>query len=109
MKNIKNVLASASTLAAMASIGMTQVFAGSSAIASDPSQKVNGSNALTGIIDTLCSIAKYVGVALAAYGVYEVVQSFMQNQPEAKTKGIVMVACGAAMMGMKTLVDNVLK
>ena len=93
MKNIKNVLASASTLAAMASIGMTQVFAeGGGFIENGAEGTVDGNAALGGIIDTLCSIAMYVGIALAAYGVYEVVQSFMQNQPEAKTKGIVLAA-----------------
>ena len=49
------------------------------------------------IINILLSISKYVGIALVVYGVYEVVMSFMQNQPEAKTKGIIMLLCGAVM------------
>ena len=38
-------------------------------------------------------------------GVYEIVMSFMQNQPEAKTKGIIMAISGAVMIGLKPIVE----
>jgi hypothetical protein len=57
------------------------------------------------IIGILLTITRYVGVALVIYGVYEVVMSFMQNQPEAKTKGIVMALAGVAMIALKSILS----
>jgi hypothetical protein len=59
------------------------------------------------IIGILLSITRYVGVALVIYGVYEIVMSFMQNQPEAKTKGIVMALAGVVMVGLKTVLTSI--
>ncbi len=50
-------------------------------------------------------ITKWIGVALILYGIYEIVMSFMQNQPEAKTKGIIMAVSGAVMIGIKPIVE----
>lgn len=55
------------------------------------------------IIGVLLTITRFVGVALIVYGVYEVVMSFMQNQPEAKTKGIIMALAGAVMTALKSI------
>lgn len=55
------------------------------------------------IIGILLTITRYVGVALVIYGVYEVVMSFMQNQPEAKTKGIIMALAGVVMIALKSI------
>lgn len=55
------------------------------------------------IIGILFTITRFVGVALVVYGVYEIVMSFMQNQPEAKTKGIIMALAGVVMIGLKTI------
>lgn len=59
------------------------------------------------IIGILLTITRYVGVALVIYGVYEVVMSFMQNQPEAKTKGIIMALAGVAMIALKSILAAV--
>jgi len=58
------------------------------------------------IIGLLLSITRYVGVALVIYGVYEIVMSFMQNQPEAKTKGIIMALAGAIMIALKSVLQG---
>jgi hypothetical protein len=58
------------------------------------------------IIGILLTITRYVGIALVIYGVYEIVMSFMQNQPEAKTKGIVMALAGVVMVGLKTIISS---
>lgn len=55
------------------------------------------------IIGILLTISRYVGLALIIYGVYEIVMSFMQNQPEAKTKGIVMALAGVVLVGLKSV------
>ena len=71
------------------------------------SNKDVGADELMGkIIGMLLSITRYVGVALVIYGVYEVVMSFMQNQPEAKTKGIIMALAGAIMIALKSVLGT---
>lgn len=61
-------------------------------------------NALMGkIIGILLTITRFVGVALIVYGVYEIVMSFQQQQPEAKTKGIIMALSGVAMVALKSI------
>lgn len=90
----------AATMAASAMIGATGAVAfadGGGSLDSD------GNNIMKNIISLLFTISKYVGMALIIYGVYEIVMSFMQQQPEAKTKGIVMALCGAAMTMLQEL------
>ena len=58
------------------------------------------------IIGILLTITRYVGVALIVYGVYEIVMSFMQNQPEAKTKGIIMALAGVVMVALKSVLKG---
>lgn len=59
------------------------------------------------ILGILLTITRFVGVALIIYGVFEVVMSFMQNQPEAKTKGIIMALAGAVMTALKTVLRTI--
>lgn len=58
------------------------------------------------IIGILLTITRFVGVALVIYGVYEIVMSFMQNQPEAKTKGIIMALAGVVMIALKSVLSS---
>lgn len=58
------------------------------------------------IIGILLTITRFVGVALVVYGVYEIVMSFMQNQPEAKTKGIIMALAGIVMTALKSILKS---
>ena len=58
------------------------------------------------VIGILLTITRYAGVALCVYGVYEIVMSFMQSQPEAKTKGIIMALSGVAMISMKSILGS---
>ena len=62
---------------------------------------------MNNVIGILLTIARYAGIALLVYGIYEVVMSFMQQQPEAKTKGIIMAICGVVLIALKTLVNVV--
>lgn len=59
------------------------------------------------VIGILLTITRFVGVALVIYGVYEIVMSFMQNQPEAKTKGIIMALAGIVMVGLKSILQSI--
>lgn len=67
---------------------------------------VNAGSLMGKIIGILLTITFYVGIALLIYGIYEIVMSFMQNQPEAKTKGIIMALSGAVMMGLKPILTS---
>lgn len=66
----------------------------------------SASSLMGNIIGILLTITRYVGVAMVIYGVYEIVMSFMQNQPEAKTKGIVMALSGVVMIGLKGVLSG---
>lgn len=68
---------------------------------------VDASNMMGKIIGILLTITRFVGVALVVYGVYEIVMSFMQNQPEAKTKGIVMALAGVVMIALKSILQGI--
>ena len=57
------------------------------------------------VLGYMFTVTKWAGIALILFGVYEVVMSFMQNQPEAKTKGIIMAVAGAVMIGLKPIVE----
>lgn len=55
------------------------------------------------VIGIIVTITRYAGVGLAVYGVVEIVMAYMQQQPEAKTKGIIMLLCGAVMFTIKSV------
>lgn len=93
--------------------GMMTAQVGLTASADDfDSVKVSGKDANAGdlmgkVLGILLTITRYVGVALVIYGVYEIVMSFMQNQPEAKTKGIIMALAGVIMIALKSVLKSV--
>lgn len=101
---MRNLMTGVTALSAVTGMAATQAFASDFAEQVTITGSSADGNALMGkIIGILLTITRYVGVALVIYGVYEVVMSFMQNQPEAKTKGIVMALAGVVMIGLKSL------
>lgn len=100
----RKIMTGAGIMSAMASMSATTAFA---SFGEDVTVKANGSTNATEmmgkIIGILLTITRFVGVALVVYGVYEVVMSFMQNQPEAKTKGIIMALAGIVMTALKSI------
>lgn len=72
-------------------------------IDTNKTSQANADTLMADIIGILLTISRYVGLALIIYGVYEIVMSFMQNQPEAKTKGIVMALAGVVLVGLKSV------
>lgn len=100
IKKFKRSLASASALMAA-----TTAFAmPTSAISIQKKETTEMTKGMNEIIGILLSICFYAGIALAIYGVYEIIMSFMQQQPEAKTKGIFMTMAGVVLMGLDTIV-----
>lgn len=109
---IKGILARASAFgmaaSAVASMTTAQAFAGG--FGSDDVTVQGSGDAATmmgKIIGILLTISRFVGVALVVYGVFEVVMSFMQNQPEAKTKGIIMALAGIVMTALKSILQSI--
>lgn len=102
----RKIMTGAGIMSAMASMSATTAFA-SSSFGEDVKVTANGgtdAGTMMGkIIGILLTITRFVGVALVVYGVYEVVMSFMQNQPEAKTKGIIMALAGIVMTALKSI------
>lgn len=101
----RKIMTGAGIMSAMASMSATTAFA--SSFGEDVKVTANGgtdaSTMMGKIIGILLTITRFVGVALVVYGVYEVVMSFMQNQPEAKTKGIIMALAGIVMTALKSI------
>lgn len=101
----RKIMTGAGIMSAMASMSATTAFAAS--FGEDVKVTANGgtdaSTMMGKIIGILLTITRFVGVALVVYGVYEVVMSFMQNQPEAKTKGIIMALAGIVMTALKSI------
>lgn len=107
---MRNLMTGVTALSAVTGMAATQAFA-IGAEANDVTVKTGDGTAdadkmMGKIIGILLTISQYVGVALVIYGVYEVIMSFMQNQPEAKTKGIVMALAGAVMVGLKSIIKG---
>ena len=110
-KLVKNLYASAAALSAMGAMTAVQAFAegegagdfGAANITATGNE--NAKDLMGNVVGILLTITRYVGVALVIYGVYEIVMSFMQNQPEAKTKGIVMALSGVVMIGLKSVLQ----
>ncbi len=61
---------------------------------------------MSDIIGILLTVTRFVGVALVVYGVYEFVMSFVQQQPEAKTRGIIMMLAGVLMAAAKSMLQG---
>jgi len=108
-KFARKLFASAASLAAMGAMTATTAFADGGgdwdAVTINTTGNENAGDLMGRVIGILLTITRYVGVALVVYGVYEVVQSFMQNQPEAKTKGIMMALAGVAMIALKSVLS----
>ena len=96
----RKIMTGAGIMSAMASMSATTAFA---SFGEDVTVTANASTMMGKIIGILLTITRFVGVALVVYGVYEVVMSFMQNQPEAKTKGIIMALAGIVMTALKSI------
>ena len=102
----KSIYAASASAAIATSMFTTTAFADDGFSGENVSINNSGGNAgdLMGkVIGVLLTITRFVGVALIVYGLYEVVQSFMQNQPEAKTKGIIMALAGIACTALKSI------
>jgi len=108
-KMFGNVLGFGTAMSAVVGTAATTTFADAFAEASfDVNKTADADSMMKKVIGILLGICKYVGVALIVYGIYEVVMSFMQNQPEAKTKGIIMALCGAVMMTIQSILTSVM-
>lgn len=101
---IKKMFASVGAIgsAAMATVMSASAFGDSVTITATDA---NANDMMGNVIGILLTITRFVGVALAIYGVYEIVMSFMQNQPEAKTKGIIMALAGVVMIALKSVLQ----
>ncbi len=56
-----------------------------------------------GIIDIIIKIALYVGIALAAGGVFSWVLAYKDENPDSQARALRLVVVGAALMGLRGL------
>lgn len=90
-------------LTASASTGGTTGGGGFDSVGAINVNAATPEKAMGAVIGVILTIMRYVGVAMVIYGVYEIVMSIQNNQPEAKTKGIIMALSGVVMIAIKTL------
>ena len=99
-KKLKRSLASVCTF-----MGATSALtASASCLNFERAKNADMQKGMNEIIGILLDICFYAGIALAIYGVYEIIMSFMQQQPEAKTKGIFMTMAGVVLMSLNVIV-----
>lgn len=107
-KVVRNVLMAVNTVALYAEVTALKVFAfGSDEVSINSGENVNATQLMGKIIGILLTITRFAGVGLVVFGVYEIVMSFMQQQPEAKTKGIIMAMAGIVMIALKSILQSV--
>lgn len=106
-KRIRNRITAATMAGMLAVTPMIGAFADGFDSVTPTATSASATSLMGKIIGILLTITRFVGVALVIYGVYEIVMSFMQNQPEAKTKGIVMALAGVVMIALKSILQSV--
>lgn len=97
----------ACTMSAAMAASMTATYAMATTAASSKYKNNTTISGADSIINLLLTVTKYAGIGLAVFGAYELAMSFLQNQPEAKTKGIIMLIAGVIMVGAPTILKNV--
>lgn len=104
----RKISAAISTTAFAVSMMAMPAYAGgfSESVTISNTDNLDAGSLMGKIIGILLTITRFVGVALVIYGVYEIVMSFMQNQPEAKTKGIIMALAGVVMIALKSVLQG---
>jgi lantibiotic modifying enzyme len=103
-KLFRKLTASIFSIFCMMQLSLCQAFAFDN-VSTVTTNGADASKGMAGVIGVLLTITRYAGVGLLIFGVYEIVMSFMQNQPEAKTKGIIMALCGVVMISLKTVIS----
>ena len=107
---VKGIIARAAAFgmaaSSVATMTAAQVFADDFGSVTVTSSDVSANTVMGKVIGMLLTITRFAGVALTVYGVYEVVMSFTQNQPEAKTKGVIMTLSGVIMVALKSVLQG---
>lgn len=104
---VKGILARAAAFgmaaSSVATMTAAQVFADDFGSVTVSGDNVSANTVMGKVIGMLLTITRFAGVALAVYGVYEIIMSFTQNQAEAKTKGVIMTLSGVTMVALKSV------
>lgn len=64
-------------------------------------------NIMGGIIGTVLSIARWVGVGVLVYAIYQIYVSQMDQNPDARTKGIVWAVVGIGLITIKSVLKGI--
>lgn len=104
---VKGILARAAAFgmaaSSVATMTAAQVFADDFGSVTVSGDNVSANTVMGKVIGMLLTITRFAGVALAVYGIYEIIMSFTQNQAEAKTKGVIMTLSGVIMVALKSV------
>lgn len=111
MKNSTNKIIKKAYASIMTFMASASLFAVQASADTWDTVTVDGSSADAGtlmgkIIGIILTIARYAGIALTIWGIIDIVMSFVQQQPEAKTKGIYMALSGVVMIVLKSIISG---
>ena len=68
----------------------------------------NINSTMSSVVELLLTVAMWMGVALAVWGVVEFVMSLTQDMPEKKTKGILLLAGGIILVIVRPIVTSLM-
>lgn len=106
-KVVRNSLLALNTVMLYANITAMRVYAFGENVTVTASGDADAGALMGKIIGIMLTITRFAGVGLVLFGIYEIVMSFMQQQPEAKTKGIIMAMSGIVMIALKSILSGI--
>ena len=56
-------------------------------------------------VTLICTMARWAGIFIAIFGIYNLVSTFTEDRPEDKKKAIGQIVGGVALIGLETLIN----
>lgn len=56
-------------------------------------------------VDVICSMARWAGIFIGIFGIYNLVSTFTEDRPEDKKKAIGQIVGGVALIALKSIVE----
>lgn len=60
---------------------------------------------MNNFIDVICTMARWAGIFIAIFGIYNLVSTFTEDRPEDKKKAIGQIVGGVALIALKYIIE----
>ena len=71
--------------------------------------KNTGDTMMSGVLSVIATIARYVGIGLAAIGIWMFIHSLQESDGQGKGRAVLFIVAGAAMFLMKSILNAIFK